>query len=182
MFHSVTRSFFIIHIWFLYYSTIPFCFIHLAKNIKFDAFDDSIDDLYFQTWDHTLQLLIASLQLRNSNESHRVKIVKACRRLSYKTSELHFEISLRRFSFHRSPSSYRKRRGKNSGGNRYGETRLVLETLQTISASPVPSSSLLFREKSIARRTRARFSRSRWSRWVRIRDRRLESLSTLSEA
>lgn len=55
-----------------------------------------------------MELLIASLQLRNSNESHRVKIVKACRRLSYKTSELHFEISLRRFSFHRSPSSYRK--------------------------------------------------------------------------
>lgn len=34
-----------------------------------------IDDLYFQTWDHTLELLIASLQLRNNNESHRVKIV-----------------------------------------------------------------------------------------------------------
>lgn len=33
---------------------------------------------------------------------------RSCRRLSYKTSELHFEISLRRFSFHRSPSSYRK--------------------------------------------------------------------------
>lgn len=67
-----------------------------------------IDDLYFQTWDHTLELLIASLQLRNSDESHRVEIVNACRRSSYKTSELHFEISLRRFSFHRSPSSYRK--------------------------------------------------------------------------
>lgn len=175
MFHSVTRSFFIIHIWFLYYSMIPFCFIRLAKNIKFDALMICISKHEITRWNYSLHRCNYEIIMNHIAS-------RSCRRLSYKTSELHFEISLRRFSFHRSPSSYRKRRGKNSRGNRYGETRLVSETLQTVSASPVPSSSLLFREKSIARRTRARFSRSRWSRWVRIRDRRLESLSTLSEA
>lgn len=76
---------------------------------------------------------IASLQLQNSDESHRCyEIVKACRGSSLKLPN--FEISLCRrytFSFHRSRSSYRKKRGKNSKGNRYAETRLVSETPQT---------------------------------------------------
>lgn len=54
-----------------------------------------IDDLYFRTWDHTLKLItrIASLQLQNSDESHRCyEIVKACRGSSLKLPN--FEISL----------------------------------------------------------------------------------------
>lgn len=133
---------------------IPFCFIRLAKNIKFDALMICISKHEITRWNYSLHRCNYEIIMNHIAS-------RSCRRLSYKTSELHFEISLRRFSFHRSPSSYRKRRGKNSRGNRYGETRLVSETLQTVSASPVPSSSLLFREKSIARRTRARFSRSR---------------------